>query len=84
MLPPYPKTISAPLGWLIFIDATNKFSVLKKWSIARNIKCFIMNHYQIKRFLPILFTYPFQTYAIVRIYFEAGIYAQICLKVSYF
>jgi len=27
----------------IFIDATNKISILKNWNIARNLMCFIMN-----------------------------------------
>jgi len=33
-----------------------------------------------KHFQAILFTYPFQSLAIVRICFEAEIQAQICLK----
>jgi len=42
--PPCPKIVPAPLRGLIFIDATNKFSNLKKkCNIARNIMCFIMN-----------------------------------------
>jgi len=71
---PSPKIVLAPLRGLIFIDTTNKFSIKINSNIARNIICFIMKlSMPNKNFQSILFTYPFQSLAIVRICFEAEI-----------
>jgi len=53
--PPCLKIVSAPL---IFIDATNKFSILRKCNIARNVMWFIMN--VIIKIISANLIYPFQ------------------------
>jgi len=86
-LPPScPKIVPAPLrGADIYRCYKQIQQFSKNCDIDRNIMCFIMNIiFANKNFQPILFPYPFQSSAIVRICFEAGIQAQICLKLCHF
>jgi len=67
------RSRAAKRGWYIYRSYKQIYQFSKNWNIARKIMCFILNVIIARQKFSAHLIYPFQSLAIVRINFEAGI-----------